>query len=425
MNSNSNIINSRNSNGMILPLTDSSDESSIDQNPASTHTTNVMRTSHHSIQKSEPIANTSIVNTTMSFEEDGSVVVDLAEDDDDHHRRIRNEPVSRALFNENDIMVPPPNHPTSSNELLSPSPYPPKRTRNQRWLPVVLGMAMLLCFACGIYFFWQSKQTSSSRNSSSKNGENTTPITKEELALHSDVTNDCWILIDDTVYDVTQYAPTHPGGGEYVTDFCGSNATKDFYINHPQEYLQIYLSSNTRMGVISTNTNTTTTTTTTGGNKNNNNSNGTTKKNTTTTTNEEKDDSGNENENENEDGDDDNDDDGNNDDNNDDDSTKAPTTAPLVVDAPTTSTTTSPPVVSCISIDEVLLHSSTDDCYYILYNYVYDFTNYIDLHPGGARKVFHECGTDATAVYETEKFHNEDLLLEVNAVELYGLGYAC
>jgi cytochrome b involved in lipid metabolism len=405
-------------NNTILPLTDSSDESSIDRN----------RGPSRNIQISTPNPNISMITTAtaLSFEEDGSVVVDLTDDVEDVRRypehRLPSGPATRAIVNESDIVVPPNHH--TNNGISS---YPPKRTRNHRWLPVVLGMAVLLSFILGIIFFLQSKKKSTS-SLSNKSVENPTPITQQELALHSDATNDCWILIDDTVYDVTQYAPKHPGGPQYITDFCGSNATKDFYINHPKEYLNIYLSFDTRKGVLSTNSNTTKTTT--GGsssssskNNNNNSNNASTNNNSTTsgTANgvNEKDNSGNNN-------DDKNDDDGSGNDDGNDDSTWAPTTVPIDnVVAPTGATTSPPATASCISIDEVALHSSSTDCYYILYNYVYDFTNYIDLHPGGARKVFQECGTDATAVFITQKFHNEDLLLQVNALDLYGLGNAC
>jgi cytochrome b involved in lipid metabolism len=410
---------------------------------------------------------------------------------------------------------------------IAPSPYPPKRTRNQRWLPVVLGMSILLCFACGILFFLISKQKLTSKQklasvsgTGSQKSENSTVITvtEEELALHYNTTNDCWILIDNMVYDVTQYAPTHPGGPEYVTDFCGSNATKDFYIEHPSEYLKIYLPSDALVGVLNINGTTTTTTNITDKNVDFNASstptllppminepssipsflptfipsfmpssipssipssvptdhNGPSSAPTEvnmpswepTVTNEF--------------------------------SLSpnfaavAPTSKPIlaasaptkpitpsakpistvnvptkptastskpIVPAPTrkpitptrkpivptlkpilptkrpvaptrkpiapTPVPTSPPVPSCISINEVALHNSETDCYYILYDYVYDVTNYIDIHPGGSRRIFQECGTDATAVYVTEKKHDEALLLEVNAIELYGVGYAC
>ena len=419
--------------------------------------------------------NTSIVNTTTNFDENGSVVVDSMKTEDN------NGGTSRTIVKDDDVMATPHNGSTS---------YPTKRTRNQRWLSVVLGVFLLLCFACGIYFFLQSKQKSSSKSNDS--GENTTPITEEELSLHSDKINDCWILIDNDVYDVTQYAPSHPGGPEYITDFCGSNATKDYYINHPVEYLQIYLSSDAKMGVISTNITKLATTDTNVLSENN----------STISTDDKLEDAA-----------------------DDDITSRTPTLVPTLISEPSSvpssvpssapiedmepsslptvinepsskptlvnettfapnftagaptsrpiaavsapisipiaptpkpiaptskpiTPTTKPiaptmkpitptmkpitptvvptiPVPSCISIDEVALHNSIADCYYILYDYVYDVTNYVDIHPGGSRKIFQECGTDATAVYITEKNHDEALLLEVNAIELYGLGYAC
>ena len=471
---------------MTTPPTDINAEPSIDRNLVDGN-----------VHNSKPNINTStgILNTTMSYDDDGSVVVDLTKNDE-----MRNGQRIQTIVDENGIIAM-----QNKNDTKGSSSYPPKRTRNQRWLPVVLGMAMLLCFACGIYFFLHSKQKT--RLTSSTSSENTTPITVEELSLHSDKINDCWILINDTVYNVTQYAPTHPGGSEYVTDFCGSNSTKDYYINHPYEYLEIHLSSDSRMGVISSNNTTTAMTDDSASNKNN----------FTTSTDDRIDDTG------------------------DDDNTSstptlvptlvtepssapteidepssipssvpssvptvfiepsmvptvantttsstnitggAPTSKPIsAVSAPTSNTNTTisrpiattskpitptrkpiaptlkpiaptrkpitptrkptvptmkpiaptpvptiPPVPSCISADEVALHNSETDCYYILYDFVYDFTNYVNLHPGGARKVFQECGTDATSVYITEKKHDESLLLEVNALELYGLGYAC
>jgi len=93
----------------------------------------------------------------------------------------------------------------------------------------------------------------------------------------------------------------------------------------------------------------------------------------------------------------------------------------------TTATTTSAPAVtsavnsiawavsdpapgSCWTVDQVALHNTVDDCYYILYGAVYDFTDYIDRHPGGDKVMITECGTDATTVFETAKKHDMSLL---------------
>jgi cytochrome b involved in lipid metabolism len=52
-------------------------------------------------------------------------------------------------------------------------------------------------------------------------------------------------------------------------------------------------------------------------------------------------------------------------------------------------------------------------------------TDYIDVHPGGARNIIQQCGTDATSAYEAVKKHDEDLLLRENALDFYGVGDAC
>ena len=45
---------------------------------------------------------------------------------------------------------------------------------------------------------------------------------------------------------------------------------------------------------------------------------------------------------------------------------------------------------------------------------MYDLTLYVDEHPGGAHRIFQECGTDATVVYVAEKKHDITLLAKEN-----------
>lgn len=53
------------------------------------------------------------------------------------------------------------------------------------------------------------------------------PLTKEELTKHA-LASDCWLLIDGLVYDVTAYAPTHPGEAETIYQNCGKDASSAF-----------------------------------------------------------------------------------------------------------------------------------------------------------------------------------------------------
>ena len=40
--------------------------------------------------------------------------------------------------------------------------------------------------------------------------------------------DDCWLIIRDGIYDVTEYVPFHPGGKQTILDYCGGEATKAF-----------------------------------------------------------------------------------------------------------------------------------------------------------------------------------------------------
>ena len=50
--------------------------------------------------------------------------------------------------------------------------------------------------------------------------------TLEEIATHKSK-NDCWFIINDKVYDVTNFVNYHPGG-EIIVEGCGIDATSLF-----------------------------------------------------------------------------------------------------------------------------------------------------------------------------------------------------
>ncbi|WFD00236.1 L-lactate dehydrogenase (cytochrome) [Malassezia yamatoensis] len=72
--------------------------------------------------------------------------------------------------------------------------------------------------------------------------------------------------------------------------------------------------------------------------------------------------------------------------------------------------------------DEVAQHSKREDCYVVLYDKVYDLTDFIPLHPGGPQIIVKYAGKDATAIFDPvhpqgtiEKFlPKEKFLGEVN-----------
>ena len=53
--------------------------------------------------------------------------------------------------------------------------------------------------------------------------------TRAEVRKHNKV-NDCWIIIDGIIVDVTKYALIHPGGQSIFYDLAGKDGTEEF--NH-------------------------------------------------------------------------------------------------------------------------------------------------------------------------------------------------
>jgi len=39
---------------------------------------------------------------------------------------------------------------------------------------------------------------------------------------------DCWVVLNDKVYDVTKFLPSHPGGRDVIIEQAGRDATKVF-----------------------------------------------------------------------------------------------------------------------------------------------------------------------------------------------------
>lgn len=51
---------------------------------------------------------------------------------------------------------------------------------------------------------------------------------------------------------------------------------------------------------------------------------------------------------------------------------------------------------------EIAKHNSASNCWIIISSKVYDVTNYISIHPGGAGAITPYCGTDATTAFATK-----------------------
>ena len=54
-----------------------------------------------------------------------------------------------------------------------------------------------------------------------------TSLTVGEVLKHGSEV-DCWLIINNTVYDVSQYLILHPGGKDRIIPYCGQDATSAY-----------------------------------------------------------------------------------------------------------------------------------------------------------------------------------------------------
>lgn len=63
--------------------------------------------------------------------------------------------------------------------------------------------------------------------------------TAEEVAKHS-TKDDCWVIVDGKVLDVTKFMPDHPGGEKAILLYAGRDATEEFNMLHDPKVIPRY-----------------------------------------------------------------------------------------------------------------------------------------------------------------------------------------
>lgn len=100
--------------------------------------------------------------------------------------------------------------------------------------------AVLILGILGLVAFNQTKDEGSKNNttapSNSNQGDSQEPaktFTAEEVGTHSSK-EDCWAIINGSVYDLTNFISSHPGGEEIIRA-CGIDATTLFETRTTQD----------------------------------------------------------------------------------------------------------------------------------------------------------------------------------------------
>eukprot|EP00040_Diaphanoeca_grandis_P005401 m.32696 g.32696 ORF g.32696 m.32696 type:complete len:605 (-) comp16681_c0_seq1:114-1928(-) len=66
--------------------------------------------------------------------------------------------------------------------------------------------------------------------------EKTTPYTMAQVQQHKSA-DDCWVVVDGSVYDCTEFLNEHPGGKRVIVNNAGKDATEQFHMMHAPSIL--------------------------------------------------------------------------------------------------------------------------------------------------------------------------------------------
>lgn len=94
-----------------------------------------------------------------------------------------------------------------------------------------------------------SQNSASEQQTTSTEESLSTAITIDEVAKHNTLA-DCWSVINDKVYNLTNFAPKHKGGAERIELICGKDGSSLFGKQHggaPQPELVL---KNLQIGVL-------------------------------------------------------------------------------------------------------------------------------------------------------------------------------
>ncbi len=209
-------------------------------------------------------------------------------------------------------------------------------------------------------------QTSPASGSPSSGNQQLSSLSLSEISKHNS-TNDCWLLINNNIYNVTGFLSAHPGGASTIIPYCGKEATQafntkdigrphsgtaanmlaDYYIGTLNQTVNSIAQVSTPQAVAAQGKGDTNTKTTSG---------------------------------------------------------SAGATKPPVVTNPVVPPVNNPTQTNgaILNMTEIAKHNSRSDCWLLINNKVYNVTSFLSAHPGGASTITPHCGQEATQAFNTK-----------------------
>src|SRR5882757_3102597 len=74
-------------------------------------------------------------------------------------------------------------------------------------------------------------------------------ISVSEISSHNTDT-DCWIVVDGQVWDITKFAPEHPGGPGIIYKYAGRDATEAYNEIHSPAIIKNNLPADALKGIL-------------------------------------------------------------------------------------------------------------------------------------------------------------------------------